>query len=291
MDLIGALAAGVAVLSLLLALTPARLQPAAGLRARARALFEARLERSGASLAQARLELSPRRYAALELASPLALGGLGLAVSAPVGVIGAVVGALVPRWYVRYLVASEARAASDDAPRVLRAMVSRAGAGGTYPDLFAAAAEAARHRWVRADFEEVLARYYANEPPADALALVRRRQAGRNLALVYDALVVLARTHQPVSAAAEVLGSLGEAARANQSIARTAAAESKGLRLQAALLAVLIPAMFLYLAVANGELIAPVTTTALGRVVLLPAAALLELTGVALSWRITRLEV
>ena len=163
----------------------------------------------------------------------------------------------MPRWYVRYLVGSEARAAADDAPRVLRAMVNRAAAGGTYPDLFAAAAEAARHRWVKADFEEILGRYYANEPPAEALVEVRRRQAGRNLALVYDALITLTRTHQPASAAAEVLGSLGEAARANQSIARQAAAESRGLRLQAAILAIVIPALFLYLSVANGELIAP----------------------------------
>ena len=64
---------------------------------------------------------------------------------------------------------SEARAAADDAPRVLRAMVNRAASGGTYPDLFAAAAEAARHRWVKADFEEILGRYYANEPPAEVL--------------------------------------------------------------------------------------------------------------------------
>jgi Flp pilus assembly protein TadB len=143
---------------------------------------------------------------------------------------------------------------------------------------------------VKADFEEILARYYANEAPADALIDVRRRQAGRNLGLVYDALITLTRTHQPVSAAAQVLGSLGEATRANQSIARAAAAESKGLRMQATMLAVVIPAMFVYLVVANGELVAPVLATALGKYVLLPAAALLEITGIALSWRITRLE-
>jgi Flp pilus assembly protein TadB len=48
--------------------------------------------------------------------------------------------------------------------------------------------------------------------------------------------------------------------------------------------------MFAYLVVVNGELVAPVLATALGRYVLLPAAALLEITGIALSWRITRLE-
>ena len=280
----------VAVASLLLALVPARAQPRLRVRDRVRAWSRGRTEQARRSLAQARLDVSPRTYLALEIASPLVLGWLGLLLSAPMGLIGLIVGAFVPRWYVRYLVSSEARTAAEDAPRVLRAMVNRAAAGGTYPDLYAAAAEAARHRWVKADFEEILARYYAAEAPADALVEVRRRQAGRNLALVYDALITLARTHQPVSAAAQVLGSLGDAARANQSIAKAAIAESKGLRLQAAILAVVIPLMFVYLALANGQLIAPVFGTPLGRYVLLPAAALLEIGGIALSWRITRLE-
>lgn len=290
MELIGALAAGVAVMALILALAPARVQPASSLRDRMLAVQAARVGKARSLLEQARLDVSPRTYLALEVVSPIVLAWVGLLMSVPMAVLGLIVGALVPRWYVRYLVSSEARAAADDAPRVLRAMVNRAASGGTYPDLYAAAAEAARHRWVKADFEEILSRYYAAEAPADALVEVRRRQAGRNLALVYDALITLARTHQPVSAAAQVLGSLGDAARANASIAKAAIAESKGLRLQATILAIVIPGMFLYLLLANGELIAPVLTTPLGRYVLLPAAALLEVTGIALSWRITRLE-
>ena len=151
----------------------------------------------------------------------MALGLLGLVLSVPMALLGAAAGAFVPGIYVRYLVAGEARAADDEAPRVLRAMVNRAAAGGTYPDLFAAASEVARHRWVKADFEELLGRYYASEPLAEALAAIRPRQAGRNLALVFDALTVLATTHQPASAAAGVLGALNEAARSNQAIART----------------------------------------------------------------------
>ena len=290
MELIGALAAGVAVFAVLMAALPSRAQPTLRLGHRVRAAYAGSIEASRTLLGRARLEISPRSYLAFSIVAPLTLGAIGLLFSGPMAVLGVVVGALIPGWYVRYLVGSEARAAADDAPRVLRAMVNRAAAGGTYPDLFAAAAEAARHRWVKADFEEILGRYYANEPPADALVEVRRRQAGRNLSLVYDALITLTRTHQPASAAGEVLGSLGEASRANQSIARQAAAESKGLRLQAAILAVVIPALFLYLTVANGELIGPVISTPLGRYLLLPAAALLEVTGIVLSWRVTRLE-
>lgn len=290
MELIGAFATGVAVFALLMAVLPDRRRPALGLRTRVHAWRRRQLEAASDLLAQARLQVSPRAYLALTLAAPAVLGLIGLLLSPIMAFIGVAVGLFVPRWYVRWLVGNEARSADDDAPRVLRAMLHRAGAGGTYPELFAAASDAARHRWVRADFEELLSRYYANEPPKDALALIRRRQAGRNLALLFDALYVLSATGQPAVAAAEVLAELGEATRSNQSIARQAAAESRGLRIQAVVLAIVIPLLFLYLLLVNPELVAPVTETALGRFVLLPGAALLEVVGIWLSLRVARLE-
>ena len=288
--LLAAITTGIAVFFALMALLPETERPQESIRATVAALVERRRAAVASLLAQARLELSPGLFLVLHVAAPLVLGIAGLLFSLPMAAAGIAAGLLAPRLYVRYLVGVEARAAADDAPRVLRAMVNRAAAGGTYPDLFAAAAEATRHRWVKADFEELLGRYYAQEPPANALLEIRRRQAGRNLRLLYDALLVLVRTHQPASAAAEVLGSLGEAARTNQSIARQAAAESRGLRLQAAILAIVIPALFLYLSLVNPELVAPVTTTALGQLVLLPVAVLLEVAGIVLSWRVTRLD-
>lgn len=290
LTIIGALATGIAVFSGLMALLPARKTDEPGLGERFGAWRLARVEAARQQLAQARLELRPEAYLAVSLMAPLVLGLIGLVLSGPMAVVGVVAGIFAPRLYLRYLVASEARAADDEAPRVLRAMVNRAAAGGTYPDLFAAATEVARHRWVRADFEELLGRYYANEPLPEALAVIRPRQAGRNLGLVFDALIVLASTRQPASAAAIVLGSLNEAARSNQAIARQAAAESRGLRIQALILAIVIPALFFYLLLVNRELVAPVVDTALGRFVLLPVAAVLEVAGIVLSWRITRLE-
>ena len=289
--LLSAILAGVAVFFGLLALFPgAASGPESSVRDAIRAAVGRRRAEAASQLEQARLNLSPRTYLALQVVAPLLLGMLGLLVSLPLAVVGVVAGLLLPRFYVRYLVAGEARAADDDAPRVLRAMVNRAAAGGTYPDLFAAATEAARHRWVKADFEELLGRYFAREPAVDALTEIRRRQAGRNLRLVFDALIVLAATHQPTSAAADVLTSLGEAARANQSIARQAVAESRGLRMQAAILAIVIPGLFVSLVIVNPELGEPVTSTALGQYVLLPLAVILEIAGIVLSWRVTRLE-
>jgi Flp pilus assembly protein TadB len=288
--LLSALLLGVAVFFGLMALFPGPTSEAPGVGDQIRAWRARRVAGAAELIGKARLELSPGTLIGITIAGPLVLGLVGLLVSPIVALIGLGVGLLLPRLYLRYLVGAEARAADEDAPRVLRAMVNRASAGGTYPDLFTAAAEAARHRWVHSDFTEVTARYYANEPLGEALLELRRRQASRNLRLVYDALAVAVRTQQAASAAGEVLTSLGEAARANRSIARAAAAESRGLRLQAAILAVVIPGLFLYLSAVNPELIAPVTSTALGQFVLLPGGVLLEVTGIVLSWRITRLE-
>jgi Flp pilus assembly protein TadB len=289
--LLSAILTGVAVLCGLMALLPGKADDGPGLGESIRA-WRSRREAGAAELiAKARLELAPRTLIAITIAGPLVLGTLGLLLSPLVALVGLGAGLLLPRAYLDYLVRSEARAADEDAPRILRAMVNRAAAGGTYPDLFTAASEAARHRWVRADFDEATARYYANESPPDILLALRGRQASRNLRLVWDALAVSIRTQQPASAAGNVLASLGEAARANRSIARQAASESRGLRMQAAILAIVIPAMFLYLSAVNPELIRPVTSTALGQYVLLPAAVLLEVVGIVLSWRVTRLEV
>ncbi|MBA2718002.1 MAG: type II secretion system F family protein [Chloroflexi bacterium] len=288
--LLSAILAGVAVFFGLMAIFPGPSTDGPRVAERIRAWRSRRVAAAAEVLAQARLELSPRTLLGLSVVGPLVLGLLGLLLSPLVAAVGVGLGLLLPGAYLRYLVGAEARAADDEAPRVLRAMVNRAAAGGTYPDLFTAASEVARHRWVRADFDEATARYYANEPLGEALLVVRGRQASRNLRLMYDALIVAARTQQPASAAGEVLASLGEAARANRAIARQAAAESKGLRLQAAILAIVIPAMFLYLLAVNPELIAPITSTALGQYILLPAAVLLEVAGIVLSWRVTRLE-
>ena len=288
--LVGAVASGVAVFAALMALLPDRQRPRLDITSRVRSWWRRRRAAARDLLARARLDLSPAVYLSLSMAAPALLGLLGLLLSPTLGVAGVAIGLLLPRQYVAWLVAGEARAADDDAPRVLRAMVHRAAAGGTYPDLFAAAVDAARHRWVRADFEELLGRYYANESLTEALAGLRRRQAGRNLALVFDALTVLTATSQSASAAGEVLAGIGEAARANQAIARQAAAESRGLRIQALVLAVVIPLLFVYLLLVSPELVAPVTDSALGQLVLLPAAVGLELLGLWLSLRVARLE-
>src|SRR5699024_7344745 len=118
MELIGAFATGIAVFAGLMALLPDRRRPTLGLRDRLRGWRRRRMAGAADLLAQARLEVSPRSYLLLTFAAPVLLGLLGLLLSPVMGLIGAGVGLFVPRWYVRWLVGNEARAADDDAPRV-----------------------------------------------------------------------------------------------------------------------------------------------------------------------------
>src|ERR1035437_9150985 len=249
--------------------------------------------RAGAvrTLAQARLDLSPARYLALLYGAPVVLGLIGIIISPALAIFGVVAGLGAPRLFVRYLVAGEARDADDDAPRVLRAMINRATVGGVYRNLYEAGMDAPRHRWAQADPEELVSRSYMTHEQAGLLHELAERQAGRNLRLIFYALAVLVETHQPINAAADVLNSINTAAQQNQSIAKQAAAEGRGLRLQAIVLAIAIPALFGYLALVNPPLVDPVLHSDLGSFVLLPAAAVLEIAGIVISWRVTKLEI
>jgi Flp pilus assembly protein TadB len=256
-----------------------------------RAWYSRQLANAARTLAQARLNLSPRRYLALLYGAPAVLGFVGLIMSPALAVAGVVAGLGAPRLFVRYLVAGEARDADDDAPRVLRAMINRATVGGVYRNLYEAGMDAARHRWVKADLEELVSRSYMTHEQAGLLHELAERQAGRNLRLIFYALAVLVETHQPINAAADVLNSINTAAQQNQSIAKQAAAEGRGLRLQAIVLAIAIPALFAYLALVNPPLVDPVLHSDLGTYVLLPGAAALEIAGIVISWRVTKLEI
>ena len=52
----------------------------------------------------------------------------------------------------------------------------------------------------------------------------------------------------------------------------------------------MVPGMYLYLRLVNPQLLSVLDETMLGRFVLIPAAAVLEVTGIALSLRIAQFE-
>src|ERR1035437_1105990 len=67
-----------------------------------RAWYSRQLANAARTLAQARLNLSPRRYLALIYGAPAVLGFVGLIMSPALAVAGVVAGLGAPRLFVRY---------------------------------------------------------------------------------------------------------------------------------------------------------------------------------------------
>jgi len=65
-------------------------------------------------------------------------------------------------------------------------------------------------------------------------------------------------------------------------------ARTSGQRLQVILLAIIVPGMYLYLRLLSPELLSALDETAAGRYILVPVAAVLEVLGLYLSFRISR---
>ena len=76
----------------------------------------------------------------------------------------------------------------------------------------------------------------------------------------------------------------------NVQLAHEVSARSAGQRMQIWLLAIIVPGMYLYLRLMSPQLLSVLDETALGRFVLFPLAAALEIAGIALSLRIARFD-
>lgn len=284
MDLLGGVCVGVATLALGLAL----IHPAE--KRSIRTWLQRRLKAAASELQAARLQTGPRGLLAIKFASPLIGAGLGWFVSPVCTLLGLAAGFGAPRFYVRWLVHAQAERSEAQAPRLLQTLTAQLGAGATYLEALRQARQHATDPWIRADLETVLARFLLNEPLEVALADARSRIQGRNLGLVLDTLALCCATRMPAATARDLLHEIASTVQSNVSLAQEVRARTTGQRLQVWLLALLVPAMFLYFRLVAPDLLSALDTTALGRYVLLPGAVLLECLGLYLSVRVTRLR-
>lgn len=289
MELIGSLAVAGALLAAALALLP---RTAA---APARRWFADQLrrqsERRRLELQQARLNASPRRYLALTLAAPPAAATLGLLHSPVLAALGAVGGLLIPRVYVRYLINIQAARNEREAPKLLQALLANLSAGSTYLEALRAARDACRERWIREDLDYLVQEFLLGVPLADSIVQVRRRTRSPNLALVWDNLAICVANQVSTQKAKVLLLEISSTLQFNVQLASEVRARTSGQRAQIWLLALIVPALFFYLRLLNPDFLDILDTTLLGRYVLLPAAAFLEVLGIVLSFRLVRVEV
>jgi Flp pilus assembly protein TadB len=288
-DLLIALCAASAVLLLGLASAPAG---GGGVRRGApRSWFQAAVDRQARRLRAARLHVDPRTFTLACIASPplLLLGGLLLG-SPVVAAGGCLVGFAVPRLYLDALVRAQRRRTEAEAPRLLQVLVAALAAGRTYLDALVEARTRIGDRWLRDDLDHLVAQFHLDVPLERSIAEVRAATAGRNLALVWDNLAICIAHRIPASRAQGLLGEIASTVQFNTQVQQEVHARTSGQRLQIWLLAAIVPGLFLYLRLVDRDFFAVLDGTLTGRLLLLPAAVCLEVLGVVLSFRVSRVE-
>lgn len=287
MDILGALAVAVAVFAVGTSVLPRSPRPHSSLRA----WNQRRVEVAAAQLERARLKLDPRVFHAVALGMPPAGLVLGWLVAPPLGVAGLVAGLLAPRALLAFLLSRQQSRSEREAPNLLQLLAANLGAGGTYLDAIQGARAAITDRRLGEDLGEVVQRFMLGVPLEDALRDIRRRVTGRNLALVWDNLTICVAQRIPGDRARDLLLDISTTVRFNVQLAGEVRAQTVGHRVQIWILALLVPAIYVYLRLVSTYFLSVLDDTWTGRFVLLPAAATLEVLGVYLSFRLSRVTV
>lgn len=253
-----------------------------------RRLIEQVLANQRRRLAIARIPGNPSGYLAAILVAPILLFAIGWLESPVLAVLAGLSGLLVPRFYLAWLVHAQSQRSEAEAPRFLQALLSGLTAGTTYLDALRQVRRGSTDPWVREDLDFVIQRFMLDVPLQESLQEVRARTATRNLALVWETLRVCAANNLPIQAARTLFFELSSAVQFNVQLANEVRAQSTGQRAQIWMLAIIVPGMYLYLRLMSPQLLSVLDDTLLGRFVLFPLAAALEVAGIALSFRIAR---
>jgi Flp pilus assembly protein TadB len=249
-----------------------------------------RLERRRVQLERARVGLSPALFELLALGAP-ALGLVaGTALSPVVGLAALGAGLLLPSLLLSGLVARRKRDADGQALPLLQHLLANLGAGATYFDALQAARGGVGDRWLTEDLGEVVQQFLLDVPLEEALAQVRPRVAGADIGLVWDNLTVCVAQKLPADRARDLLGDVAATVRFNVQLRSDVRAQTAGQRAQVGILALVVPAMYIYMRVVSPDLLSVLDGTFAGKYILLPAAAALEVGGILVSLRVSRVR-
>ena len=134
-------------------------------------------------------------------------------------------------------------------------------------------------------FGRVMRAFDIGTPLAEALRAAARGSRDRRLVLALDALSLVAAEQLPAVRSAAVIASVADRLAFEERLLDEIRARTSGLRAQIVLLALLVPALALYLAATLPGLGATLSTP-LGLRVLIPGALLFEAAGIIASRRI-----
>jgi len=283
MDFLASLCAAFAVMVLALVFLK---RPVGSTAARAR--ITRWVDGHAAQLRQARVEANPARYAAAGVLIPICLFGAGLLQSPVLACVGGAVGFFAPRLYLRFLVHQHTRRSEAEAPRLLHTVLAALAAGTTYLEALRQARLAITDPWIREDLDSAIQGFMLDVPLEQSLAQIRKSVRSRNLGLVWNLLAICCANNLPTLTARGLLSELASTVQFNVQLSDEVQARTSGQRLQVILLAIIVPGMYLYLRLLSPELLSALDETAAGRYILVPVAAVLEVLGLYLSFRISR---
>ena len=136
-------------------------------------------------------------------------------------------------------------------------------------------------------FQQALRAFELNDALDQTLREAARDATDHRVALALEALALVAAEQLPASRAAAVIASVSDRLAFDARLADEIRARTIGVRAQIVLLALLVPALALYLVVTLPGLAATLTSP-LGMFVLIPSAILFEAAGIVASRAITR---
>ncbi len=139
----------------------------------------------------------------------------------------------------------------------------------------------------RSPFDDVLRAFEMNADLETCFALARARTNDRRTWLALDALALLATGELSAARGAALIGSVADRLSFEQRLADEVTARTASVRAQIVILALLVPALAVYLTITMPGLAATLGTP-LGRFVLVPAAVVFETLGIVLSRAIVR---
>jgi len=215
--------------------------------------------------------------------------GVGIAIAQALSVtpLSAVALGLVPSIVARV----RAQAARDRARGALAQLLLDAHAalrsGVALPDALRRAAAGCPDRLARRPLEAALQRFDLGDALDHAIREAVAGSTDRRLSATFHTLALGISERLPIERAAALLGAMAERAVHDERLDADVRARTAGVRVQSYLLAAIVPALSAYL-VATMPGLGATLATPLGRTVLIPVAAVLEVAGIVVNRRVVR---
>jgi Flp pilus assembly protein TadB len=217
----------------------------------------------------------------------LVVSAAGLAQLAGITPLVGIALAPAPSIAVRVRAQSARDRARSSTTGILQTAHAMLRSGVALPEALRRAASGCGDAVARRPFERAIEQFDLGDPLDVAIRAAVVSSPDRRLVATFHTLALGVSERLPIERAASLLEAMAERAVHDDRLDAEVRARSAGVRLQSYLLAAIVPALAVYL-VATMPGLGATLATALGRTVLLPAAALFEVAGIVIGRRIVR---